>query len=271
MQTDTLTSLAAPTAVAHQGNDDFAVPEVLPVDDAAELASGSSVLGLVEVLLKHPARADRLNRDEGLQAHLIPRFLAIALGSYLLFALSMLIILNAAPATAYPRHFLIMPPASWHNSSGLGLVAGYLIGLVAATCICLPSFYFFALLAGVRMTMLQIVGQVVRCKATSALVLVGILPIYVAVILGLVIFHGPADVLEYGLYVGLALPFLAGLEGVRAIYRGAMGMAETLPGPCRATRTCFLRRLTLSWALCYTAVSPVMIYRLWEGIAGLWS
>jgi hypothetical protein len=222
-------------------------------------------------LLKFPRRVDTLNKDESLQAQLIPRFLSIALASYALFGLAMLIILNAAPAEAYPRRLLTVPAASWHNGSGLGLVAAYLIGLVAASCICLPSFYFFALLAGVKMTMLQIVGVVVRGTATSALVLVGILPIYVAVILGLVIVHGPAEVLEYGLYAGLVLPFVAGLEGVHAIYRGVTGMAETLPDACRVDRACFLRRLTVSWALCYTAVSPVMIYRLWEGLAGPWA
>ena len=271
MHTDTLVELTAPTVVTHTATEDANMPNVLPVEDAPDLDSGSTVLGLVEVLLKDPQRADKLNRDETLQAHLIPRFLAIALCSYGLFAVAMLIILNAAPAAAYPRRFLPIPPASLHNGSGLGLLAGYLVGMVAASCICLPSFYFFALLAGVRMTMLQIVGQVVRSTATSALVLVGILPIYVAVILGLVIFHGPIDTLEYGLYLGLILPFLAGLEGVRAIYRGVRVMAETLPDACRIDRTCFLRRLTVSWSLCYTAVSPVMIYRLWEGFAGLWA
>jgi hypothetical protein len=270
MQTDTVDTLTSATVVAHSENADEDVPEVLPAEEDVPLETGSSVLGLVEVLLKDPAQADKLNRDETLQAHLIPRFLAIALGSYALFAVAMLVILNAAPTEAYPSHYLAMPPASWHDGSGLGLVAGYLIGMVAASCICLPSFYFFALLTGVRMTMLQIVGQVVRSTATSALVLVGILPIYVAVVLGLVIFHGRTDVLEYALYIGLMLPFLAGLEGVRAIYRGVNGMADTLPDACRVNRACFLRRLTVSWAMCYTAVSPVMIYRLWEGLAGLW-
>ena len=71
--------------------------------------------------------------------------------------------------------------AGWADGSALGLVAGYNLGLVAATCICLPSFYFFALLAGVRMTMLQVVGQVLRCKASSAIVLVGVLPVRSAV------------------------------------------------------------------------------------------
>ncbi len=246
-------------------------PCVLPVDSEPEIALDTTLLGIVEILLKNPARADKLNRDPDLQAHLIPRFLAIALGSYALFSLAMLVILNAAPANAYPGRFLAIPPANWHDGTATGLVAGYLVGMVAASCVCLPSFYFFALLAGVRMTMLQIVGLVVRGTATSALVLVGILPIYVTIVLGLVIFHSPAEFLEGGLSAGLVLPFLAGLAGVHAIYRGVTGMAETLPDECRIHRACFLRRLTVSWALCYTAVSPVMIYRLWENVAGIFA
>jgi hypothetical protein len=118
------------------------------------------------------------------------------------------------------------------------------------------------------MSFLQVAGQVVRCKASSAVMLVGILPVYVALVLGLVVFEAPAHVLELCLYLGLALPFLAGLEGVRAIYRGVLGMAETLPPERRYRRECFLRRLTLSWAAVYTAVAPVMIFRLWELFAG---
>jgi hypothetical protein len=244
-------------------------PDVLPVDDEPEVNSKTGLLGLVEILLKQPARAARLNGDPVLQTHLIPRFLAIALTSYALFSVAILLLLNSAPPDAYPGRVLKIPSADWHDGSALGLGAGYLIGMVAASGICLPSFYFFALLTGVRMTMLQIVGLVMRGTATGALVLLGILPIYVTVVLGLIIFHCPIDTLEGGLSLGLILPFLAGLGGVHAIYRGVTAMAETLPQECRRDRACFLRRLTVSWALCYTAVSPVMIYRIWESVAGL--
>jgi hypothetical protein len=187
--------------------------------------------------------------------------------SYLLFGLAMVVILNAAPAAAYPSHPLPVPPVDSVRGSA-GLVLAYGLGLVTTTCICLPSFYFFALLAGVRMSFLQVAGQVVRGKASSALALIGILPIYVAVVLGLVVFGAPLGWLRLALYAGLALPFVAGLEGVRAIYRGVWGMADTMPEECRARRGCFLRRLTLSWAACYTVVAPVMIYRLWQAFAG---
>jgi hypothetical protein len=246
---------------------------VLPVEPpAADLlveTQETSALGLVELLLKNPARLDRLHRDETKQSVLLTRFLMIALISYLLFAVAMIVILNTARAEAWPQHLVPVPDARWSNGSALGLALAYTCGLVGATCLCLPSFYFFGLLAGVRLSMLQIIAQVVRCKASSAVVLVGILPIYVAVVLGLAVFEAPDLVLEYCLYLGLVLPFVAGLEGMRAIYQGVMGMADTLPPERRCRRECFLRRLTLSWAACYSAVSPLLIYRLWEFLAGL--
>ncbi len=244
------------------------IPTVQPAEQPGADEEAPSTLGLVELLLKNPKRLDALlNRDESRQATLIPRFLSIALASYVLFSVAMIVILNVAHPQARPHRLLPVPEVTGVNRSALGLLVAYNFGLVAATCICLPSFYFFSLLAGVRLSMLQIVGQVLRSKATSAIVLVGILPIYVAVVLGIIVFEASEFTLECWLYLGLLLPFLAGLEGVRCIYRGVMGMAETMPPERRCRRECFLRRLTFGWAACYTAVSPVLIYRLWELLA----
>ncbi len=244
-----------------------ALPAEQPLEEGA--ADNASILGLVEALLKNPTGLDRvMNGDERRPVLLIPRFLAIALTSYVLFSVAMIVILNTAPASAYPaREPLPAPPAAWSNGSALGLLAAYTIGLVATTCICLPTFYFFSLLAGVKLTMLQVVGQVVRSKASAAIVLVGILPIYVAVVLGLIVFQVQSLFLEYCLYLGLTLPFIAGLEGVHSIYQGVRGLALSMPTDRRERRECFLRRLTLSWAAVYTMVAPVMIYQLWDYLA----
>jgi hypothetical protein len=244
------------------------VPEDSPGVDGSAPAARYGVLGLVELLLKDPARLDALNRRESRQAEFMPRFLAIVLASYTLFGLALLLILHYAPAAAYPHQLLPVPPARLTDGSGLALLLAYNLGLVAATGICLPSFYFFSLLTGVKLSVTQIVSQVMRCKAASAIVLVGILPVYVAVVLGLIVFEPPAENLELCLYLGLVLPFIAGAVGLRSLYRAVLGMAETLPAEQRCRRACFLRRLTLSWAACYTAVSPVLIYRLWEYLAG---
>jgi hypothetical protein len=53
------------------------------------------------------------------------------------------------------------------------------------------------------------------------------------------------------------------------LYRGFVSLAETLPAHCRDQRTCFLRRLLLAWSACYTAVTPVMIFTIWERLSRL--
>ena len=61
----------------------------------------------------------------------------------------------------------------------------------------------------------------------------------------LALFPAPPAALEGALTLGLALPFLAGLWGVRTIYVGFLGLADTLAPERRGRRTVFLRRLTM--------------------------
>lgn len=73
--------------------------------------------------------------------------------------------------------------------------------------------------------------------------------------------------LQWILAIGLTLPFVSGLWGLRAIYEGIMDLHDVRAGEDCRNRRCFLRRLTLSWAAVYTAVLPIMVYRLWEYFA----
>lgn len=233
------------------------VPDVLPAD-----VDEHSLLGMIELLLKHPARLDQLARTEERQPELLPRFLAIVLASFSVFALALVLLLDQADPAALPPFLR----AHWTGRAGpaVSLWAAYTVGLIAATGVCLPSFYFFGLLAGVKTSALQVVGHIMKGKASTAVMLLGILPIYVAVVLGMVVFRAPAADLQVALYLGLALPFVAGVWGVWSIYRGFLTMADTLPECRRARRTCFLRRLTVAWAALYTVVTPVMIWSLWN-------
>jgi hypothetical protein len=128
----------------------------------------------------------------------------------------------------------------------------------------LPSFYFFGLLAGVRASAVQVAGHVMKGKASTAVMLLGLLPIYVAVVLGMIVFALPPVELQLALYLGLALPFIAGLWGVWSIYRGFLALGDSLPPAKRYRRTCFLRRLTVAWAATYSVVTPVMIWTLFQ-------
>jgi len=85
--------------------------------------------------------------------------------------------------------------------------------------------------------------------------------------MGIVIFDAPEPIRIGAIWLGLMLPFIAGLWGTSALYHSFAKLCDTMPLDRRWDRTCFLRRLVASWAACYTAVSPVMIYTLWERLA----
>jgi hypothetical protein len=242
-----------------------------------------SVLGLVELILKRRDALDRLIRDPSLQPLLLPRLLAISLIGFLFFGVAMSLVLTSSHAwpelTAIADRlrgttdsFVRFRPSPtlaehWLDGSALRLTGAYAFGLIAATGVCLPSLYFYGLLAGVRMNLLDVAVQALRSKATSAVALVGILPIYAAVSMGIVIFEAPEPLRLGAYWLGLILPFIAGLWGTASLYHSFSGLCDTLPLERRWDRTCFLRRLVASWAVCYTAVSPVMIYTLWERLA----
>ena len=110
-----------------------------------------SVLGLAELLLKNPSRVDRLARDESRQLLLLPSLLAIGLVSFSLFALGLVLTLGAAPAEALPE-LLAERWAAHRTTSALALWLAYALGFTLTTGVCLPSFYFYSLLAGVRVS-----------------------------------------------------------------------------------------------------------------------
>src|SRR5260370_23667987 len=131
------------------------VPMVEPADDAPPVeADEHSMLGMAELLLKAPAQVDRLTRDADRQPELVLRFLAIALTSFSLFSAVLVLLLDCVPEAALPD----VLAQRWHVGVGpaVSLWLAYAVGLVAASGVCLPSFYFFGLLAGVGALWMQV-------------------------------------------------------------------------------------------------------------------
>lgn len=222
--------------------------------------------GIVELLLKHQAELDRRLRTEQDQAELVPRLLAVAVGGLALYGIVATILLNMARERS---GFWLpgLPPAYWNQPSVGNLAVAYSVGLLAACGICLPSFYFYGLLAGVRMTMLAAAAHALKGAAASAVALVGILPIYVALALNALLFSRDPAWLTVLSALALLLPFVAGLWGVYCLNRGFLMLADTIPAERRCRRACLLRRLTWAWSGCFTFVTPLVIYTLWQQLA----
>ena len=276
----TVTTVEAPLPCsASQGQ---AVLPIAEIGAVLEPVATPTLLELIELILKDRSRLERVIRDPSQFADLIPRFLAVSVIAFTLFGAAISIIIHSfgvRPELAAVKAFLEGTPALIRFAPfgpidqpglfdplnrALVLIAAYDLGLIAAAGVCLPSLYFYGLLAGVPMSMAKVTVHTVKAMATTAVALVGILPIYMAFSLGAAVFHAPPAISESVLWLGLVLPFAAGLFGVSSLYGGFSALADVLPPARRFRRTCFLRRLVVSWSVCYTAVTPVMIYTLWE-------
>lgn len=236
----------------------------MPMDEeqAPPPPAAPRALELVEMVLKSPSSLDALVRAPALAGDLVPRLLLIALSGFSLYGLAVGLILGLSDA-----RLPLVPPVRLGDGSALWLFLAYDLGLLAACGICLPSFYFYGLLAGIRTSMLEVTLHALKSLTVTAVVLVGVLPIYVALALGLVTFGAGELWLREVLFLGLVLPFLAGLWGLRSLYLGFLSLCDTMPAARRRARECFLRRLIFSWAGLYTVVTPVMIYTLWHRLA----
>jgi hypothetical protein len=267
-----------------------------PNDARAETAARRAALAdvpvistaqIVELILKDRTTLHRMLRTTRHKVELATRLLGISLASFALFGVAMALTCDAAaiwPHLTPTAKWLASPSAnlvvyskttgsarfvqSWMHGRAERIVIAYAFGLIAASGVCLPSLYFYGLLSGLRMSVTEVALHALKAKAVTAVALVGILPIYAALVLGAVVFPLAPEVVQTTLLVGLCLPFLAGLWGTRSLYVGFAERCETMPDEFRKNRACFLRRLVFAWCACYTAVAPVMIATVWQNLGG---
>src|SRR3954463_16472428 len=129
------------------------------IDDAwLDDAGGIKTLGLVELLLKNRRGLHQLLRRQSAHAGLLPRLLAISLTGFVLFGVTMSLVLTVAnrwpSLTAIatlidqPTHKLISFNAihsswgklgPWISGQAMVLTGAYAFGLVAASGVALPS------------------------------------------------------------------------------------------------------------------------------------
>jgi hypothetical protein len=255
--------------------------EVEPsLDRADDRASVLGIAQIIELILKDRPRLDRLARSTPQRVDLASRLLAISLISFALYGLAMSLTFFAAQL--WPQ---LASTVRWLNGSepqlltfvanaapsfmalrAARLIFAYCFGLIAATGVCLPSLYFYGLLSGLRMSMSDVAIHSLKGTAVTAVALIGILPIYSALAMGVVVFRVPRETVETILILGMWLPFIAGLWGTQSLFIGFTALCGTMPPEFQAQRACFLRRLILSWCACYMAVAPLMIHTVWQNL-----
>ncbi len=216
-----------------------------------------SLLSYFELLLKRRYELSEALRDNGRLPEALQKLLAISLIGFAAYASIIAMVLHLSP----PHSGLIR--YGW-----ISLTVSYTAGPIAALGVCLPSFYFYALLAGVQASTLQIAVQAVRAIAVTAVLLLGVMPIYLAVVVGFYIIGGPdSGAFTLSLVTGFVLPVFAGFYGIASFYEGFVDLARTLPPQRRRTRARFLNRMAVTQTGLYAFVMPVMIYTLLDSLS----
>ena len=222
-----------------------------------------SALTLTEWILKdRKTLEDRVLDPDGPRA-LAGRALGIALVGFTLFGVVLAVAFELAPAG-----ITLLGPIRFRDGSALRLLLAYDLGLIAAAGLCLPSFYFYGLLGGVMATMAEVATQALLCLAVTAVVLVGLLPLYLSLALGAILFGCPPDAMRWVLAVGCLLPFFAGLWGLGSLRGAFLRLAHARPPAAGIVRPVFLCRMLQAWGLVYVAVSPLVIWTLWRQLGG---
>jgi hypothetical protein len=227
-------------------------------------ARAPSPPAMLDLLLREKETTDRLCADRDQAAALLPRLLAIGAASIAAWALVHGGLLLASQQSILPAALADAPP--WWTP--IVLFCALEGGLMGAQLAGMPSFYFYGLLAGIETHGWRIVAESMRARATAAVVLLGLLPVYLAVGLGLVLVFPDAAwdaralhsiVLGFG---GTALPFVAGLAAPGSLYRAFRRMlAEGMP-PGQTRRRPMPLLLVLAWSALFTALAPLGAWRI---------
>ncbi len=233
-------------------------PAPPPAVAAAVSEPEPSTIGILDLILRGQSRLTRVLLDERALPVAVQRLLALSLlgvGVHgLLVGIAAQLLRVELPWGGPLGHPVVWMP--------LALVLAFVGGL----CVCLPSFYFYTQLAGLDASFRLVTAQALRAQATTAVLLLGVAPFYAALVLGCVagaIADAPRVVLA-----GVALPFVVGLYGQRALYRGFGELSLVLPITHRR-RGDFLKRMIVCWTVVYAAVAPVALVRLAQALAQL--
>ncbi len=211
-------------------------------------------LALVEELVADAPALDRRCASRADAAVLLPRLLGLSLASLAAFAAAQTALDRAAATPLHDRALVEFAL----------LFASYAGGLLGALGSSMPAFFVGAVLAGIEEPPWRLAAAYVRALASSALWLLGVLPLYVGAAVATHQLLGDAAVAQGDLplasavvYAGFGLPFAAGIVGRRSLLRSI----EQLGGEeARGARTLVAATTALMAAMAAGGASRIV----WE-------
>ncbi len=205
----------------------------------------TTIPGPFELILRGQYKLNLLLEDEKNHLPIIRKLLLI----------SILGLAAQGFTAALAWQLLELQPLGWIT---VWMPAAFVIAFLGALSICLPSFYFYTQLSGLDASFRLVTAQALRTQATTSVYLFGVLPFYLALALTSAVTHAVSpDVVRM---VGFVAPFVVGLTGLVALYRGFRHLLTHLE-ITHVRRGAFLLRMLVAWSLVYTAVAPVALYR----------
>lgn len=212
------------------------------------------------VLADQPALDELLLNDDDLVG-VIERLVAVAAIGLVVAGVAVGLATQVLPATPYgiSGALQVGHPVLWMPLTALAAFLG-------ALSICLPSFYFYTQLSGIDASFRLVTAQALRAQATTSVLLLAAVPIFLAVALSNVALGLVTS--DLVLWFGLLLPFVTGLFGIGAVYRSFGRLVARLPRT-HQRRGNFLRRLVVCWGAVYTVVAPVALLRIGQALSGV--
>lgn len=193
--------------------------------------------------------------DAARAARLLPRFIGLGLAGFLAHAAAMGLMHAVSPdalsATDDPLRF------------GGRVFLAYAGAFFGTNIAALPTFYFHALMAGMRTHGWRISVEVMRAQATEATVLLGLLPALLAAGVGAALM-GLELWADAALALGFLLPFVAGLPGSLGLLSTLRRLAEEAQPEDHIHRDATPTLLALAWCTLFTVMAPVGVWGIFN-------
>lgn len=216
----------------------------------------------LDLVLRRIDDPDAVLDDPRQAVALLGPLAGLSAAGLLAWALAQAALLSGLPVTPGAPLLAVATPfeltLAYFSAGAAGLFGAQLAGL--------PTFYFYTLLAGIPTHAWRVSAESLRAQATAGLVLLSVVPVHLALGLGLRLLDEDGGAASTLAALGTALPFLTGLFAPLTLLRAMKRLGlRAAPGGRKPLPTL----LVLGWSAVFTAMAPLGLARVLEALLGI--